>query len=308
MKTIILTLLLMTTSCVMHAFGQPERQKINNDQGKEIHYYLLQASAERSKNLLILIQGADCKSVINNLNMVRNFGVAFPDNDILLVEKTGLDAQVGKDYTEVPLEDCPMAYMKNDSPLERADNYLLLINKLNSFYDNIVLIGGSEGAIVVNIISAKTDKIKAAVSMNSGGQFFINDIINSIENSMPKEQAAEAVEGYTKFAREVVQSNRENDQLMSGHGNKWWREVLTLNNQRLIQSTKAPLLVIQALRDINVDPHSAKSMMKHIDNPKVVFKTYSDLDHFFVDSDKKPQTTVVVNDIQQWYKSIDKYK
>nr|WP_282561669.1 hypothetical protein [Providencia sp. 21OH12SH02B-Prov] len=151
MKILPVILCSMSFFIANQANSSPELQKIQNKQGKEIHYYLLKQNEQPAENLLVLIQGSDCRSVINNTNMVENFAIAFPDNDILLVEKTGLDSQVGKDGKEASAEDCPIAYMENDSPLERKDNYLTLLAHFKNSYQHIVLLGGSEGAVVTNL-------------------------------------------------------------------------------------------------------------------------------------------------------------
>ncbi|MEX6038682.1 hypothetical protein [Providencia hangzhouensis] len=144
--------------------------------GKDINYYLIQKQAKKSKDLLVLLQGSDCKSVINKPNMLKNFGVVFPHNDILLVEKTGLNSQVGVNGEEAS-EECPVDYMSKDSPLERANNYVTVLKQLKNDYQHIVLLGGSEGALVTNLILTQENFITASVALNVGGQYFINDVL-----------------------------------------------------------------------------------------------------------------------------------
>ncbi|WP_249687204.1 hypothetical protein [Providencia stuartii] len=81
--------------------------------------------------------------------------------------------------------------------------------------------------------------------------------------------------------------------------------MLTVNNQKLLQSIKTPHLVIQTMDDINVDPHSVVRMMGKINNPQVSFKTYQGLDHFFLDQEGKSQTELIVKDINEWYQTIN---
>lgn len=89
MKLKITALLFSTYSLSVFAQNLPTNMQTLHLAGKEINYYLIQKQAEKSKDLLVLLQGSDCKSVINNPNMLKNFGAVFPDNDILLVEKQG---------------------------------------------------------------------------------------------------------------------------------------------------------------------------------------------------------------------------
>ncbi|MBO1916652.1 hypothetical protein J4727_18840 [Providencia rettgeri] len=50
-----------------------------------------------------------------------------------------------------------------------------------------MLLGGSEGALVTNLIVAE-NFITASVALNVGGQYFINDVLYSIENNTPKKK------------------------------------------------------------------------------------------------------------------------
>lgn len=304
MKIFSIALILMTFSLSVFAGNALELQSFYSKSGKEIHYYIIKKNIQPSNNLLVLIQGSDCQSVVNNDSMIKNFGAAFPKNDILLVEKTGLNSQIGKDGKEVSAEDCPIAYMKNDSPLERAENYLTLIEYLKNNYQNIVIIGGSEGAVVTNLIISKTEQIQASISLNMGGQFFINDVIYSIEKRTPAAEVPQYIEGFKQFAKEVVQNKLDEGQFPSEHGGKWWREMLTINNQNLLRSVKTPHLVIQTMDDTNVDPHSVVSMMRKMNNQQVYFKTYEGLDHFFIDKKGQGQTELIVKDIQIWYQMV----
>ncbi|GAB1437583.1 prolyl oligopeptidase family serine peptidase [Providencia sp.] len=275
-------------------------------EGKKIDYYLLQQHAEKSKDLLVLLQGSDCKSVVNNPNMVKNFGAAFPDNDILLVEKTGLTRQVGIDGEEAPEDQCPIKYMSKDSPLERADNYIALLKQLKSNYRHIILLGGSEGALVTNLIVAKEDFITASIALNVGGQYFINDVLYSIKNDTPPEEVANSLDGFKQFAQAATQKQLNDDQFVSGHGPTWWYEMLTIDNLKLIQSIKTPHLVIQTMADTNVDANGTVNMMKQSHNSNVNFKQYQGLDHFFKDKQGNVHTEMIVKDIQNWYQSINK--
>ncbi|HHR6080362.1 TPA: acyl-CoA thioester hydrolase/BAAT C-terminal domain-containing protein [Providencia alcalifaciens] len=281
-----------------------DMQKLNSD-GKEIHYYLLKSDPNPSKELLVLIQGSDCKSVVNNQNMVKNFREVLPNSDVLLVEKTGLTPDVGLDDANASEENCPVEYMRNDSYFERVDNYIAVLNQLKNQYQHIVLLGGSEGAIVTNIIASKVDFIDAAISLNGGGQFFINDVIYSIEKSVPTEEVQGSIDGFNQFANAVLHDHLDDDQFPSNHGQNWWYEALTVDNKKLLQGVRKPHLVIQTLTDINVDVEGSQKMMNEINNPDITYKTYSTLDHYFKDSQGDNQSAMVITDIQNWYTKLN---
>lgn len=306
MKLKITALLFSIYPLSVFAQNLPVSMQTMHFAGKEINYYLIQKQAEKSKDLLVLLQGSDCKSVINNPSMLKNFGVAFPDNDILLVEKTGLNSQVGANGEEASEEKCPIDYMSKDSPLERANNYVAVLKQLKNDYQHIVLLGGSEGALVTNLIVAQENFITASVALNVGGQYFINDVLYSIKNNTPKENVANSVEGFKQFAEAAKLKQLNNDQFVSGHGSKWWYEMLTIDNLKLIQSVKTPHLVIQTMADTNVDAYGTDNMMKQVHNNHVSYRSYQDLDHYFKDKDGQLHTEQIVTDIQQWYQTVTK--
>lgn len=306
MKLKIVALLFSMYTLNSLAQGLPSNEQTLHFKGKEIKYYLIQQQAIKSKDLLVLLQGSDCQSVINNPNMVKNFAVVFPDNDILLVEKTGLTRQVGINGEEASEEECPVEYMSQDSPLERADNYIAVLKQLKNDYQHIVLLGGSEGAMITHLIVAKEHFITASIALNVGRQYFIDDVLYSIKNNTPQEEIANSVEGFKQFAEVARQKQLNHDQFVSGHGPTWCYEMLTIDNLKLVQSINTPHLVIQTMADTNVDAYGTENMMRQSHNPNVSYKQYQNLDHFFQDEKGQLHTEQIIKDIQSWYKTAVK--
>ncbi|CAM4035794.1 hypothetical protein [Xenorhabdus thuongxuanensis] len=307
MKKIITCIVFILIFFYQPVIAKEIRTTLKSDDGKDIIYYVIQRDNKRSKDLLVLLQGSTCQSAINNKSIIKNFGSAFPENDILLVEKFGIDGNLDKNSTQI--KKCPQIYIQNDSPIKRAKDYFAVLNLLRDKYRHIVLIGGSEGAIITNLITANanTGFITAAISMNAGGRFFIDDVIHSIKQTAPPKIADEQINDFKAFAKEVLNRNLRDspsDQTASEHGATWWYESLSIDNQKLIQSSKTPLLVLQTLSDNNVDGTGAQKMIAAIKNPMVSFKFYKELDHHFKDSDGNRHTSLIVKDIQDWYRKI----
>ncbi|MDC9592109.1 dienelactone hydrolase family protein, partial [Xenorhabdus sp. IM139775] len=111
------------------------------------------------------------------------------------------------------------------------------------------------------------------------------------------------VNSFKVFAEEAKKRRLPADMTVSGHGANWWYDSLSIDNQRMIQSSKIPLLVIQCMSDNNVDAAGARKMITALNNPMVSFKTYDGLDHFFKDSDGNYQAATIIKDIKSWYQS-----
>ncbi|WP_162941054.1 alpha/beta hydrolase [Photobacterium salinisoli] len=274
-------------------------EELRRSDGSDITYYL---SGRGSDRLLVLIQGSDCNSVFHNNNINGNFSRVMDDADILTVEKYGIDNGLSWN-TDPQRADCPDAYLKQDSPSQRVADYLTVLDKLDqdNRYSQIVLLGGSEGALVANLLAAKSDKVAGVVALNGGGRFFIDDVLYNMQSQMSPQAFSEAEQGFRQFAEAVLQSN-EMDTAVSGHGFKWWKAMLTADQQQILQTIDVPVLLIQSEEDTNVDPHAFESMVRALKKtaPHIQPRTYAGLDHAFNDAQGQSQVERVLDDIKVW--------
>ncbi|UIP30404.1 alpha/beta hydrolase [Photobacterium sp. TLY01] len=274
-------------------------EELRRSDGSDITYYL---SGRGSDRLLVLIQGSDCNSVFHNQNINDNFSRVMDDADTLTVEKYGIDNGLSWN-TDPQRADCPDAYLKQDSPSQRVADYLTVLDKLDqdNRYSQIVLLEGSEGALVANLLAAKSDKVTGVVALNGGGRFFIDDVLYNMQSQMSPQAFSEAEQGFRQFAEAVLQSN-EMDTAVSGHGFKWWKAMLTADQQQILQTIDVPVLLIQSEEDTNVDPHAFESMVRALKKtaPHIQPRTYAGLDHAFNDAQGQSQVERVLDDIKVW--------
>ncbi|KKC98892.1 alpha/beta hydrolase [Photobacterium halotolerans] len=274
-------------------------EALKRSDGSAITYYLTGRGSDR---LLVLIQGSDCNSVFHNTNINDNFSQVMDDADILMVEKYGIDQRLSWN-PDPERTDCPDAYLQQDSPLQRVDDYLTVLDQLDqdNRYAQIILLGGSEGALVANLLAAKSDKVTAVVALNGGGRFFIDDVLYNMQSQMPPQAFSEAEQGFRQFSQSVLQSQGM-DITVSGHGYHWWKDMLTADQQQILQAIDVPVLLIQAEEDTHVDPHAFESMVKALKQttPHIQPRTYAGLDHAFKDAQGQSQVERVLADIRVW--------
>jgi len=157
--------LLLHSTC---GFGQ-DVHSLKRDDGTAIQYYLTQLG-KNNTSLAVLIQGSDCNSVYHN-NLINDvFADIFQPADILIVEKYGIDATLN--WSDDPNRgDCPESYYLNDSPEQRVADYENVLLHLNNKqkYKKIIVLGGSEGAVVANLLTARTSLVDLTISINGGG-------------------------------------------------------------------------------------------------------------------------------------------
>lgn len=282
---------------------------ISRDDGTEISYYLLRSLPEsQSDTLLLILQGSDCNSVLQVESIFIDYKNIWPAADVLLVEKYGIDKTLT--YSEeVERHDCPAQYIQNDSPEQRVADVIRVLKFIreDSHYANLIVFGGSEGAIIANLLSVKIDGINATVSFNGGGRKFIDDLIHNISASAANHaEAKEGIGGFKEFSHYILNS-QPNELEVSGHGYKWWHQMLSIDQFWVLKKVNTPLLILQGGSDVSVSPEKVDEMIANLRELKkhnIEYRRYEGLDHGFVNSAGESKRKEIVYDINSWLKSI----
>ncbi|EMH0132796.1 alpha/beta hydrolase family protein [Proteus mirabilis] len=305
----ICSLLLYTTflvSSITSSYAEISTHKLIRQDNSELIYYL-DKQAEHNKTLLVLMQGSDCNSIKNNTFIQETFGRWLPSSDVLMVEKYGITAQLTYSDDNGEREDCPKNYKLHDNPNQRLTDYLAVLDKLSPNYTNIVLLGGSEGATMVHLVVAERHDISAAIALNGGGRFFLDDVLYNIRNTTPKEHVEEAINSFQQLANAIITNQIGDEQFVSEHSKLWWQQYLAIDLLEVIKrNTQTPVLIVQTLDDINVDVAAFHQLSQEITQPNVTFIKYDKLNHGFYNQQGERLTGKVVQDIQQWYAQYNK--
>jgi len=75
-----------------------------------------------------------------------------------LIEKYAIDQK--PPYNSNPnRDDCPAEYFDNDSPTRRVAVIMTVLNTLrqNRKHEKLIILGGSEGAVIANLLAAQLD-------------------------------------------------------------------------------------------------------------------------------------------------------
>ncbi|HEI8692105.1 alpha/beta hydrolase family protein [Proteus mirabilis] len=305
----ICSLLLYTTflvSSITSSYAEISTHKLIRQDNSELIYYL-DKQAEHNKTLLVLMQGSDCNSIKNNTFIQETFGRWLPSSDVLMVEKYGITAQLTYSDDNGEREDCPKNYKLHDNPNQRLADYLAVLDKLSPNYTNIVLLGGSEGATMVHLVVAERHDISAAIALNGGGRFFLDDVLYNIRNTTPKEHVEEAINSFQQLANAIITNQIGDEQFVSEHSKLWWQQYLAIDLLEVVKrNTQTPVLIVQTLDDINVDVAAFHQLSQEITQPNVTFIKYDKLNHGFYNQQGERLTGKVVQDIQQWYAQYNK--
>lgn len=282
--------------------------QLPREDGSLIHYYLqaplleVESSKELVTTLLVLIQGSSCVPISAQSEIMRKMAQVMPKAEVLWVEKRGLEEANTDSLGD--LESCSERYYQHESLYQRVEDYKAVITSLADQYSQIVLLGASEGTTIVGLLRQDGLAIDASIALNGGGQYFMEDILWNMEQTLVEPGRTDALEGIKNFAEHVLVMTeadlRQDQDFSSNHSLRWWQEMLLLDMLDVWQKGKSPLLMIQALGDNNVSVMSAEAMFLSLAVPEITVRTFPDLDHGFKDEMGQSHGEDIVKVIEEW--------
>ncbi|MFM5686075.1 alpha/beta hydrolase family protein [Aeromonas caviae] len=278
----------------------------SRDDSSHISYYLVPHSYD-TDTLLLILQGSDCNSVLKIDSILTDYKNVWPEADVLLIEKYGINRKL-KYSTDPARKDCPAQYLEKDSPAQRVADIKAVLDTVrkDGQYKKLILLGGSEGAVIANLVSADIDSIDATIAFNGGGRWFIDDVSHSIAVKHKNPAAAKKeVDDFKGFAEHVLNSNPFELEV-SGHGYHWWQQMLSIDQLDTLKKVNSPLLIIQGGRDTSVSPQKTDELMqrlKDLGKNNIEYQRYEELDHGLKNSDGKSLRKEVILDINIWLRS-----
>lgn len=305
MQARVISLFLLSLTCSVGAKDAMTRTA-SRDDGSHISYYLAQHSHD-ADTLLLILQGSDCNSVLNITSIHADYKYVWPEADLLLIEKYGIDNKL-KYSADPARKDCPAQYLEKDSPAQRVSGIKVVFDTVRKAgqYKTFILLGGSEGAVIANQVTADVDYIDATIAFNGGGRWFIDDVSHSIAAEYRNlEEAKKDIDDFKGFA-EHVRSSKPFELEISGHGYHWWHQMLSIDQLDTLQNVKSPLLIIQGGRDTSVSPQKTDEMvqrLKELRKDNIEYRRYEALDHGFKNSDGKILRKEIVSDMNKWLRS-----
>lgn len=300
-----ISLLLLLLTCSVSAKDIMTRTA-SRDDSSHISYYLVPHSYD-TDTLLLILQGSDCNSVLKIDSILTDYKNVWPEADVLLIEKYGINRKL-KYSTDPARKDCPAQYLEKDNPAQRVADIKVVLDivKKDGQYKKLILLGGSEGAVIANLVTADIDSIDATIAFNGGGRWFIDDVSHSIAAEHKNIEAARKdIDGFKGFAEHVLNS-KPFELEVSGHGYHWWQQVLSIDQLDTLIKVNSPLLIIQGGMDTSVSPQKTDEMMqrlKELGKNNIEYRRYEELDHGLKNIDGKSLRKEVISDINFWLRS-----
>lgn len=283
---------------------------VKRSDGSKIDYYLFEESPDRhSKVLLLLLHGSDCNSVLKIESIFTDYQNVWPTADLLLIEKYGIDEKLDYDSFDAERKGCPLEYITKDSPEQRVMDIKIVLETVRkkTKYEKIIVIGGSEGAVIANLLAASVGYVDATISFNGGGRWFVDDVLHNMALEIEdEEEKKQSIQGFKGFSEQVLQSELF-DLEVSGHGYRWWHQMLSIDQYSILREVTSPLLIVQGGIDLSVSPKKVDDMilaLRESGNKHIEYFTYAKLDHGFNNSTGQSERKKVIADMNAWLKTV----
>ncbi|BEM12986.1 alpha/beta hydrolase [Serratia marcescens] len=280
------------------AMAQSAALTLPREDGSSIHYYLDAAvPGQSSAALLVILQGSDCNSV-RHIRLVTPMRQVLPAADLLMVEKYGIDDTLPY-REEVPRQDCPDAFVQHDTPQRRVSDVTQVLQAVSvrNGYQKVAVLGGSEGAVIANLVTASSGLVDATLAFSGGGRWFIDDVRHSVADA-PKEEKA----GLNAFLQQVLTAPPF-PLNASDHGYAWWHGMLNIDQLATLRSIKTPVLIVQGDQDRAVSPGAVGKMIAELradGKTNITYLNYPALDHVMRRENGESEMTRVVADMRAW--------
>lgn len=270
----------------------------------EINYYFQPPFQAKPFPILLVVQGADCKSVYKSAKSTSKeltlAGVARLD-----VEKYGLDKNQDM---------CPASYFQHNRINQRVEDYLRVIQTLRNSESNwnrqLFIVGGSEGAVVASIVASFVPETTKLVLLASGGGTTMRQNMLMLQSKLMSAEGktAEEIETAMKETLKTMDEmklNPSHSKTWAGSTNTyyWWASILDILPMNFTIDLNFPILVMHGTSDKAVDISDSRLLVdefKKRGKKNLIYKEYPGLDHHWEDEKGNSHSEEVVGEVFKW--------
>jgi len=258
MKRLLLLALLLTLP------ARAETLSLDQADGTRLYYYY-DAPAQRGP-LLIILQGSECRRVSDKygpmIEQIRSHNVG-----VLRVEKPGLGP-------DTPLGECPPAYLQRNTLERRIWDLLSVLGEMRKrpeWDGRLVVLGGSEGAMLAGLTAPLIPETRAVVLISGGGGDTFAEEIDQIVSGQMRQSGAptQKVEEQSKAFRQLCdQVHVEpttlkewgSDGKLARNTHLWLSRAEDLAIYRPLLRVDLPILIVHGAQDTSTPLHSAQKL------------------------------------------------
>ncbi|WP_332701491.1 alpha/beta hydrolase [Devosia sp.] len=268
-----------------------EVQQLPRGDGSVIRYSL-DVPPDGNEGLLVLAQGSGCEPAIGSANLAT-VRAAFPQYSALIVEKAGVTGSGDADQSD---DICSQEFVDTFTFTGRVQDYETVLEHLTTDGNagaEIVLFGGSEGGLAMEMLAARLQPKATIILSGSVGTTFGDMVLASVP---PEGQPI--VEAGFADARANPSS-----EMFSGHTKRFWADILDHRSSAYLKATETPVLLIYGGRDESSSVQAARTLADSFAKEgrcNLVWWEFPGLDHGMADPSGKSYLDRVANLASAW--------
>lgn len=235
----------------VHHFPQPDNLEL---------YYHVDSPANARHPVVAILQGSECLRVSDKypdlIATLNARGIA-----VLRVEKTGLTP-------DTPIGDCPPAYLQKNDLDRRLLDLLAVVAELRkdpTWDRRLVLVGGSEGAMLAALAAPLIPEVRAVALISGGGGFtFAEEIEHMMRSQAAGDAAIQQFRETRKQSHIDPTTTREwgSDGKLARNTWLWLSRAEDLELARPLLRVDVPILVLHGARDTSTPVESARKLQR----------------------------------------------
>lgn len=261
---------LCTTCWILVLFtGSLSAETLLRPDSSAIYYYLDEPEAEKYPTVVIL-QGSECLRVSDKypeyIQRILAGGAA-----ALRVEKPGL-------HSAIAPGDCPDEYLRLNTPQRRVLDLVMVVSELrkNESWDGrLVLVGGSEGAMIAAMTAPLLSETRGVVLMSGGGGLtFGEEVVESagrqmLDSGMEPAKVVEEKVAMRRFLAGLAKNPTPyeewgSDGKLARNTYLWWAHAVNLRLSNSLRRIEAPVLILHGVSDSGTPFRSAEILVEEL--------------------------------------------
>lgn len=246
-----------------------ESETLVRPEGSAINYYVERPVAERFP-LAVILQGSECLRVSDKFGPYREKLLA-DGVGVLRIEKPGL-------HPGVEPGDCPDEYLRTNTPQRRVLDLVMVVAHLRSdpaWDGRLVLIGGSEGAMIAAMAAPLFPETRGVVLLSGGGGMtFGEEVVQGAGRQMAEsgmesaevEKEMEAMRGFLAGLAKESTPYKEwgSDEKLARNTYLWWAHASQLRLSTPLSRVDAPILILHGRDDLGTPFRSAEILTEEL--------------------------------------------
>lgn len=285
-KIIIIFITLIKITSII-SFGY-QSEVISRQDGSLIYFYL-QKGKRTNLPLVLVLQGSNperCREFLSHI--IELLGEQF-DANFLLIEKYGAQNNTFNFFSE--------EFLRHNTPLQRVEDSLVVLEHLKGLSNNwsgeLILLAGSEGGTIANLIAPRYKNTTMLINIAGGGGMTMAEELTVLNNQGIFNITGDQFEAEMHKVRE--EPIWQKTWLGESNTHLYWSQMLDILPLDHIRNYTGKMLVFHGVKDDSAPIESSDLLVAQLNDPiDIQYHRVEDLDH-------KTILEYAIPFIQEWF-------